>query len=418
MKIKLYLTVLSIIVGIKVNAQLSKKVLFIGNSYTYYNNMPQITADLALSTGDTLLFDSNSPGGFTFQGHSTNSVSLNKIIQGNWDFVVLQEQSQLPSFPISQVQSDVYPFARKLDSLINKYNTCAETIFYMTWGRKNGDASNCVSYPPVCSYSGMDSLLAARYKIMADTNNALLSPVGAVWKYIRQNFPMIELYQADESHPSPAGSYLAACCFYTTVFRKNPMLINYDFTLPAADAANIRAAVKSIVFDNLSDWNIGDYDPVANYTYSSTGNNFTFSNLSVNATNYSWDFGDGNTSNSVNPSHNYLQNGNYIVKLITSECNLSDTISQTINIITASLVANKDITEVIFYPNPVSNELILNIETIDQISIYNSLGEIFFPTWTVVGGKTRINFSNFCSGIYFLSIQSDDELMKFKIVKE
>lgn len=72
----------------------------------------------------------------------------------------------------------------------------------------------------MCTYAGMDSLLHLRYMMMAEDNHAVVSPVGAVWNYIRANFPLIELYSPDESHPSVAGSYAAACCFYTSIFRK------------------------------------------------------------------------------------------------------------------------------------------------------------------------------------------------------
>ena len=246
-------------------SQTTKKALFLGNSYTYVNNLPQIISDIALNMNDSLLFDSNCPGGYTLQGHSSNITSLNKIMIGNWDYVVLQEQSQLPSFDLPQVQTDVFPYAHKLDSIANFYNPCIETMFYMTWGRKNGDASNCAAWPPVCSYSGMDSLLNLRYHMMADSNQAVVSPVGAVWKHIRANYPLIELYQPDESHPTAAGSYAAACCFYTAMFRKNPLLISYNYVLSATDAANIRTAVKTVVYDSLMNYNIGKHDPIANF---------------------------------------------------------------------------------------------------------------------------------------------------------
>ena len=76
---------------------LTKKVLFLGNSYTYVNNLPQIVADVATSMGDTLIFDSNTPGGYSLFGHLTDTISLGKIAEGNWDYIVLQEQSQMPA---------------------------------------------------------------------------------------------------------------------------------------------------------------------------------------------------------------------------------------------------------------------------------------------------------------------------------
>ena len=92
--------------------------------------------------------------------------------------------------------------------------------FLPDWGRKNGDVSRCDKWPLVCTYKGMDSLLQINYTMMAKRYNSILSPVGSVWKYIRENYPSIELYNSDESHPSEAGSYAAACCFYT-LFYKN-----------------------------------------------------------------------------------------------------------------------------------------------------------------------------------------------------
>ncbi|MFM7015203.1 MAG: DUF4886 domain-containing protein, partial [Bacteroidota bacterium] len=245
-----------------------KKVLFIGNSYTYVNDLPMLLSNVAQSTGDSIIYDSNCIGGYTFQLHSTNATTMQKIAQGNFDFVVLQEQSQLPSFPISQVQSSVYPYAQQLDSLITAANPCTETVFYMTWGRKNGDASNCPNWPPVCTYSGMDSLLRLRYMTMSTNNNAVVSPVGAVWRYIRNNYPNIELYNADESHPSLAGSYAAACTFYSVILRKDPTQISFISTLDSTDALNIRNAVKLVAFDSLSFWNVGNYDLNVNFTYS------------------------------------------------------------------------------------------------------------------------------------------------------
>lgn len=160
----------------------TKNVLFLGNSYTAVNNLPQTLKDLSLSLGDSITFDSNTPGGYTLQGHSTNVTSLAKINQQAWDYVILQEQSQLPSFSPVQVATDVYPFARALDSLILTNDSCTETIFYMTWA-SNGDAANCASYPPICNWDdGMQQRLRDSYMQMGLNNHATVSPVGVAWK--------------------------------------------------------------------------------------------------------------------------------------------------------------------------------------------------------------------------------------------
>lgn len=239
------------------------KVLFIGNSYTYYHNMPQICIGMAASTGDVLITDQSTVGGYRLSQHCADSTTLAKIKKGStdynnnkastsWDYVVVQEHSQLPSNPADEIEKNVLPYAHFLDSLIHLYNVTAHTVFYQTWGRKNGDSSRCAKWTPVCTYSGMDSLLQLNYAMLAKKNNALLSPVGSVWKYIREQYPAIELYYKDESHPSAAGSYAAACCFYTLFIKKDPMLITYNYTLTTKEAATIRKVVKKIVYDQSS----------------------------------------------------------------------------------------------------------------------------------------------------------------------
>lgn len=399
-----FITVFLFVIGsLSFGQSHTQRILFLGNSYTYVNNLPQMFADVALTTGDTVIFDSNTPGGYTLQGHASNTTSLSKIAMGNWNFVVLQEQSQLPSFPDNQVQTSVYPYAHLLDSVINLHNPCSETVFYMTWGRKNGDASNCASWPPVCTYSGMDSLLNLRYRIMADTNNAILSPVGAVWKYIRANYPSIDLYQADESHPSVAGTYAAACCFYSTIFRKDPTAITFNATLSSTDATNIRTAVKQIVYNSLQTWNIGNYDPVANFNYTlSATNEITFTNVSANATAYNWDFGDGNSSTQVHPVHQYTATGAYTVTLISGSCGKYDTLSQTINTgATVISEINKNKNSLHLYPNPANTILTIECSECMQIKIVNSIGETLF-TQSLNEQKTVINIHDLPLGVYII----------------
>jgi hypothetical protein len=230
----------------------SSKVLFIGNSYTYVNNLPDLISMMLSSSGDDFDYQMSTPGGCTFQQHCT--VSSSYIQQTGWDYVVLQEQSQLPSFPENQFMQECYPYAMSLCSMIRDYNPDAKIVFYMTWGRKNGDQQNCPYYPPLCTYQGMDSLLNLRYMMMAEDNHAWVSPVGAVWHYIRDHHPDVELYQSDESHPSYLGSYVAACCFYTILTGRNPRDIIWDGALDETTASIAKNAAKTVVFDSLWKW--------------------------------------------------------------------------------------------------------------------------------------------------------------------
>lgn len=230
------------------------KVLFIGNSYTDVNNLPQLIASIAEAEGDTLVFSANLPGGSTFFNHLNDTTTNSLIQQGGWDYVVLQGQSQEPSFPDGQFYTETYPYAQQLCEMVGQYNPDAKVVFYMTWGRKNGDQYNCPYFPPLCTYEGMDSLLYLRYMTMAADFNAEVSPVGALWHYLRDHHPEIELYASDGSHPSLAGSYAAACSFYSVLFRKDTRSLSYNPGIAEDQAESIRIAASKVVYDSLAKW--------------------------------------------------------------------------------------------------------------------------------------------------------------------
>ena len=236
---------------------LVRRAVFIGNSYTYYNDLPTLVATMASSTGDSLFHGQHTIGGYTLTSHSTNSTTNGLIGLPNWDYMILQEQSQIPSLTDAQVKASFYSASYQLNDAFKLANPIGKTLFYMTWGRENGDATNCGSWPPVCTYEGMDSLLRERYIHMADSISASVSPVGYLWSKLREDHPTIDLYAADGSHPSLAGSYAAACCFYSLIFQKNPVFIGYNAGLDTNTAGIIKRAARTHVFSILSQWQGG-----------------------------------------------------------------------------------------------------------------------------------------------------------------
>ncbi|MDP4826582.1 MAG: T9SS type A sorting domain-containing protein [Flavobacteriales bacterium] len=244
----------SLLLVLSLNADAATiKSLFIGNSYTYYNTLPNVVSDVAASMGHSLIFDSSAPGGYTFNQHTSNATTLQKIAADEWDFVILQEQSQIPSFPLSQVEQDCFPYAEQLCNLIREANPCARPLFYMTWGRENGDSQNCANWPPVCTYQGMQELLSERYIQMAADNDAWVAPVGNVWQTVMADAP---LYAADGSHPSIHGTYLAACTFFAVMFNESPVGAAYPAGVTAQQALAIQEAANEVVFGNLELWNM------------------------------------------------------------------------------------------------------------------------------------------------------------------
>lgn len=327
-----------VIVGI---GQASKNVLFIGNSYTGVNNLPSLTQNLATSLGDNLTVDSNTPGGATFNVQSTNSTTLSKIGQGGWDYVILQAQSQEPSFPPSQVAVDTYPYAEILVDSVLSADPCAVPLFFMTWGRENGDQNNCQFYTPICTYDGMQNRLRNSYLEMGFSNEAEISPVGAAWQYVRDNYPNIDLYNSDGSHPSIYGSYLAACVHYASIFKKSPVGASFTSSLSASDALILQTTAEMIVIDSMTTWNFGVRNVTADFGVSINDFDVLFNYSGNYGQTFNWVFGDGNTSSSENPTNTYLVNGTYNVELIATNGCTVDTSSAEVIIAVSSAYVNE-----------------------------------------------------------------------------
>lgn len=410
----LFLSTLALGLAFALNAQQNLRVLFIGNSYIYTNNLPLLTANVALSMGDTLTYDSNTIGGYTLEQHSTNATTISKIAAQPWDYVILQEQSQLPSFPPGQVQADVLPYADSLVRMVRANDMCTKPMFYMTWGRKNGDASNCANYPPLCTYSGMQQRLHDSYLLMAQLNQAEVAPVGVVWRTVRDSFPSIELYNPDESHPSIKGGYLAACTFYASLFHKSPIGASYPSGVSSTEASDIQRMAHNIVFDSLPSWYIDTTTVLADFTVATNDSGLvSFANSSLNAAQYYWDFGDGNNSNDVSPVHQYADTGNYVVQLVaTVDCKNADTLTQSVavsfpvdtiidTIGTAIAPLNDDL-KLLIYPNPSTNFVTVNgLGTgTSIIEVYQCNGQRVFSQ--KVSGEARIDTQNWPVGVHLV----------------
>jgi PKD repeat protein len=354
------------------NAQDSASVLFIGNSYTYVNNLPLLIDNITSSFGDNIYYDSNTPGGATFADHAANPTTYVKINSQLWDFVVLQGQSQEPSFPDAQVNTESIPFAIQIADSVYSNNFCSDVMMFMTWGRENGDPQ----WGPISTFEGMNDRLRSGYLRIADSVQGSVSPVGSAWRYVRDNYPSIDLYTTDGSHPSYAGSYLAACTFYASIFRKSPIGSTFTGTLSASDAANLQYAASITVLDSLDLWNLRPISEhtQADYTYSVNGMTVDFTNLSTKATGYIWDFGDFTFLPDVHPSHTYAVAGTYNVMLTANSPCDSDSMAYQIVIDQVGLI-DLEIGSIQFRYRGQGDYFIEGVEDIDEIQIYNTAGQ-------------------------------------------
>ncbi len=205
------------------------KILFIGNSFTFYNDgVDYHLQKMAISdiSDDTTNYDIQkiAVSSYTLEDHYGDPLTLNKIKSTNWNTVVLQEQSTRPiNNPTLFLE-----FAGKLDVEIKKIQ--AKTVLYMTWALKETPTE-------------IDQL-AASYNSTGQALNTPVVPVGKVWDFFVRNYPAINLYFTDNKHPALTGTYLTACVFYSYLLGKNPTTNSYvPIGLSSSNAVTIRKAV-------------------------------------------------------------------------------------------------------------------------------------------------------------------------------
>ena len=326
----LFYSSLLLLTSITCFGQENTSVLFVGNSYTSYNNLPVLFQDLSSSMGKTVVVEAKVNGGYTFQSHANDPVTYQKMNASQWDYVVLQAQSQEPSFPYGQVNSQTLPYAVQLADSVQTTSDCSQAMFFMTWGRQNGDPQ----WDSINTFDKMNSRLRNAYLRFADSSNSSVSPVGVAWKYIRDNHPNIGLYTGDGSHPKPAGSYLAACTFYASIFHESPVGSTFLGGLDTPTAEILQYAAALAVLDSLDTWKLQHQDSLVQVSFESTLDPIRFSAFFEGNTSYTdsmqWDFGDGSTSMDSNPTHSYAGFGEYTVQLIGYGPCGNDTVSQII----------------------------------------------------------------------------------------
>lgn len=194
----------------------SVRILWIGNSFTFYNDVPQMVEELGKLNGIPISTTRVLKGGEKFSGHLQNPELHKQLEKGGWDYVVLQEFSSTPAYSTKYVAENIMPYAAEIDSLAKKYSPEVETVYYMTWGHKNGNTRQ-TDYPLDDTYDSMQERIFTTYTDMAYENGGVVAPVGVAWRNIRHQYPEIELYIEDNFHPSLAGSYLAANTLFATM---------------------------------------------------------------------------------------------------------------------------------------------------------------------------------------------------------
>lgn len=391
---RLYILTLTLLFSHLLLAQDTLRALFIGNSYMGVNNLPSMVSDLSTSLGDVLIIDSNTPGGQTFQNHAANPINYQKMAAQNWDYIILQGQSQEPSFPFAQVNTQTLPYAMQLADSAKAIQPCSQVNYFMTWGRQNGDPQ----WDSINTFDKMNGRLRDAYLRIADSANAAVSPVGVAWKYIRDNHPNINLYQQDGSHPSLEGSYLAACVFYSSLFHKSSLGSSYNPGIDPSTANILQAVASAVVLDSLSTWKLIHSDSTlqANASYSSIpgASLLSFSATANEVANFTWYFPDGSIESGPIIGFEYNLSSYQVLLVAEGMCDTDSVLIEVTNV-NAGLSATAPFQWKMTGPNSIE----IRGEQIVAVEAFDVLGRKCPIEIENNGGNSHLYFSNNASFI-------------------
>lgn len=208
------------------------RILFVGNSYTSTNNLPGAFANLADSGGHQVEVGMFGNGGWSLSEHAQAPKLSNTLQSSRWNYVIVQEQSEIPAVEQSRIML-MHPAARAVIGKIRGVG--AQPIFFQTWAHRAGMPAN-----------GMDNFESMQYEIdmgylgIAQELDVPIAPVGDAWFNAVTQYPQLQLWQEDGSHPTAQGTYLAACVFYAVIFNESPQGLSYVGNIPAETAHQLQ----------------------------------------------------------------------------------------------------------------------------------------------------------------------------------
>jgi hypothetical protein len=205
-------------VSLKQNGGIGLQVLFIGNSFTYFNDMPYTFLNMIKTLDPASRVEAIAYGGYDLSRYcdedsEVGKMAISKIVSYEWDYIVLQEQSLRPCTDPEGFIAAV----KKLSTIASQIN--AKVVLYQTWAY--GDGSEKLSKTGM-TYAEMSDRLSDAYQRAAEASGAVVAPVGRMFSYVTASDHITRLLNADDCyHPSTSGSYLAACVIYRTITGKS-----------------------------------------------------------------------------------------------------------------------------------------------------------------------------------------------------
>lgn len=389
----------------------STRVLFIGNSITYFNNMPDMFRNLANNKGHKISIGTHTPGGSGIVDHYVNNQLYQLIKSKPWDIVILQPgsaESGGVSYPVDVTVQRAHIL---LDS-IYKNNPCTKVFLYqIPYGIPSAGG-----YP---KYFQVQTMIRDSVTKMADSLHLQMLPAGESFRAYYSTAQNLYLHGSiNDIHPNANGSFLVASTFYTGIFQDSINGAKYFSSVPKDSAYKFFNIVDSVVLSHKSDWRINTYNLHAEFGFNQNANTFKFLNKSTNFTISEWDFGDGNTSTNNAPLYTYNTNGIYNVWLKVKDQQCYDSTSAEVSINSIGLLLSSKNKSFKCYPNPMKDVLNIEIKSDAKfMNIYDVNGRRIWHKENVLQTSLQVNTSTFPSGTYFIEVTYSNTYTVQKLVK-
>lgn len=219
-------------------------VLFLGNSLMFYNDLPQVFSDLAKAGGHDVFVSSVTKGSATISHFAAEDDPLGMrtrevLKERKWDIVIIEPSRRITPFEDSVLQAETEA-AKTVQALAAEAG--AEILLYAVWGNNDGKVKECIAEAPphmpivsVHPYTREDHaqfLHRVSHRISDALGGVRIAEAGLAFERLIATDDSINLYHTDLRHPSPAGTYLAACTIYATLFEEKTAGIPYTFDQP------------------------------------------------------------------------------------------------------------------------------------------------------------------------------------------
>lgn len=239
----------------KIITESTVKILFIGNSLTFFNNMPDMLKEISEAAKKDFYIDQITPGGKSLQSHSTDIDTINKINERKWDYIVLQS-NDITAFP-DMYQKEIDNINRLKNTIKSNFKN-TKIIYLMVWGIMDGVTIRELNGENI--YYTYKEYLKKIYEgtlYIAKQCDTIIAPVGMVWSTVLDERPNLKykLFDTDKAHPGYYGSYLSAITYFVTIFLEELKTPVDSIDISESDQYYFYSIANSIVLNQLNLWN-------------------------------------------------------------------------------------------------------------------------------------------------------------------